>query len=171
MPMDLAVGTMSQLRSAYSLQGCRNAHHQDSVSWRQPRQQELCRTCGWWAMLQQQCSHELAQLTQGISLWYPKAQCTGGDCNYWERMGIMCRKERRDKPLDSEAGVQSSCLECWAAGCRQGNPRSCLTELISFSFPCISLFTSCLAGSVMITAIFPLTCAICAVLDVELSQS
>lgn len=138
MPMGLSVGTMPQPYSAYPSQECRNAHRQDWISWRQPRQQELCRTCVWWVMLQHWHWHELAQVTLDICLWNPEAQCTDSnywgrmDWNYWGRMGIVCRKERRDKPSDSDVGVfMSSGLECWAAECRWGNPRSCLTELTS----------------------------------------
>ena len=55
---------------------------------------------------------QAAQVTPMISPWCPEAQCTGGDHSYWGRVGVMCRKERRDKPSDSDVGLWSSSLEC-----------------------------------------------------------
>lgn len=55
---------------------------------------------------------QAAQVTPRVSPWCPEAQCPGGDHSYCAKVGVTYRKERRDKPSDSDVGIQSSCLVC-----------------------------------------------------------
>lgn len=100
---------------------------------------------------------------------------------YWGRIDSNLRgkdgnnvRERKERQAFRQ---QYRCLHVFMSGvlgCRMQMGKS--KELFDwthfpFSFYSFSLFTSCLGGSAMLTAIFPLTCAVCTVLDIEMSQS
>ena len=142
---------------------------------RQPGEQELCRSCGWYCSggIHASCPGA-APLTPGASSQYPEAQCTGRDYSDWGRVGARCRKERRGKPSDSDVRRTVFSSGVLSRRVQMGKPKELFHRThFPFSFLYISLFTSRLAGTTRrkITTIFLLTWAIYTALYIGLSLS
>lgn len=134
---------------------------------RQPGEQQLCRNCGWQVMLQWWHSCEVSP---EVSHQRPEGQCTRGGPQLLGKGGSKVQERKEGQAIRQWCRRTVFMSGALSRRMQMGKPKELFHWThFPFFFLCISLFTSCLAGSAAITTIFLLTCAICIALYVELS--